>query len=309
MKQNTFTDLLRNFETAYATGTFETELDTLAHVVVTSVLNKCIDPQKKNATKRENVTDSGMSQTLIDMKRNAYFDGIHLKNSRYAHDNFMDDIITRDGDIKRVVSDSDMKYSADYLASETLSDGYELVQEAKLAILEMAREHANLEEIFTVRRLDKRVVIRREDSHRYKNVDVTPIQEIYRSVRRAVSDSSSVKYDVNQKRTYVAIDIESETDVDMIDTVYYRSGKYSHLHGDSEESSLDILDVIEALNLTARQKYILDLRLQGNGNKAIASLLGVSPQAVAKTVKQIQAKAFECTMLNTSKVNIEKALK
>ena len=45
------------------------------------------------------------------------------------------------------------------------------------------------------------------------------------------------------------------------------------------------------MELTDRQAQILRLRMQGKGYKAIATYLGVTQRAIAKTVAQIQSKA------------------
>ena len=55
-----FEQVKRNYETALASGKDSTqELTDLATAVAYSVLNKCIDPQRKTAADRETVSDNG----------------------------------------------------------------------------------------------------------------------------------------------------------------------------------------------------------------------------------------------------------
>ena len=67
---NAFAELLRAYETAYLSGTdYTAELLNLATATAQSVLKKCVDPQRKSATDRETVSDSGLSPALSAVKR------------------------------------------------------------------------------------------------------------------------------------------------------------------------------------------------------------------------------------------------
>ena len=57
------------------------------------------------------------------------------------------------------------------------------------------------------------------------------------------------------------------------------------------ESADKVDTIIAKLNLTAKQMKVLQLRQSGYGYKAIATYLGVTQRAVAKTCKAIQDKA------------------
>ena len=58
--ESAFETVKRNYETALASGKDSTqELTALATAVAYSVLNKCIDPQRKTAADRETVSDNG----------------------------------------------------------------------------------------------------------------------------------------------------------------------------------------------------------------------------------------------------------
>lgn len=50
----------------------------------------------------------------------------------------------------------------------------------------------------------------------------------------------------------------------------------------------DYETTVAQLDLTDRQAQVLRLRMQGKGHKAIATYLGVTQRAIAKTVEQVQ---------------------
>ena len=54
----------------------------------------------------------------------------------------------------------------------------------------------------------------------------------------------------------------------------------------------DTDELISRMNLTKKQAQVLSLRQSGYGYKAIATYLGVTQRAVAKTVEAIQKKAL-----------------
>ena len=104
---------------------------------------------------------------------------------------------------------------------------------------------------------------------------------------------------------------------DGLDVIYFRLHKYADLGGYAHngqdgdrlpgspagfgqggthytadrQTVTDYNAIMERLNLTDRQAVILRLRMQGKGNKAIATYLGVTYQAVQNTLAKIQKKA------------------
>lgn len=201
-----------------------------------------------------------------------------------------------------------------------MSDGIDLVQEAAAALLEQAAKHANgtewLDRPYTFRDLDKRVYIRLDDSAAYKDVETTPIQEVYREVRRAVQDSRAVQTDPRNGYTYIE-DYAENGEGDGLEVIYRRLQKWSDIGGYAQngqagnsmagsppgigrdgdlytadiETARNYGALVESLELTKRQEQILSLRMQGKGYKAIATYYGISDKAVKKTVTQIQKKA------------------
>lgn len=306
-----FNAVKRSFEVTLASGgDYAAPLYDLATAVAYSVLNKCLDPQRKTAADRDAVSNSGNSPALLAVKRGITADRRTLDNTRTAADRATRLTFNADGDAVTVTADRDAAALASLLG-ESISDGFDIVQEAATAILEQAADHAAGEEWldrpYTVHRLSKRVYIRREDSAAYRDEQTTPIQEVYKAVRRYIQDSAAARTDPRNGYSYL-----EEVSLDGLETIYLRLGKYADLGGyesgghygqpgqpdratgqytADRQTVDDMTALVEKLNLTDRQAQVLKLRMQGKGYKAIATYLGVTQRAIAKTVGQIQTKA------------------
>lgn len=287
-KVNMFETLKRNYETAYANGNDYTgALYDLAAAIAQSVLNKCIDPQRSTAGQNDKISDNGHNPAMIELKRGIGHDLRTLKNTTYTANQATRAIYNANGELATEITDKEANNAFAKLVDETLSDGIDLVQTAIVALLEQATEHANglnwLDEVYIVHRLSRRVYIKLEDSAAYRDETTTPIQEVYRAVRRAVQDSRATATDPRNGYSYI-----EELTVDGLDTIYYRLHKHADLGGYNSDnqytvdrqSAVDYEAIIERLNLTARQATIISLRMQGKGVRQIATYLGVTPAAV-----------------------------
>lgn len=295
----TFDERKRAFETAFANGgDYSNELTELATAIATACLNKCLDPQRTTAGQHSKVSDNGFSPALVELKRGIGHDRRTLENTRRNINDATDLELNQDGDLVTVENDHDAKLAVGSLVGETISDGFDLVQTAAMALLEQASERASggawLDEKYTVRRLSKKVYIQATDSAKYADCETTPIQEIYRTVRRAIMASRATQRDPRNGYTY----IESLADGEL-DTIYFRLQKYADLGGQTTDGTYtgdiqtytDYNDMIDALELTARQLTVVNLRMRGYGYKAIASYLGIDQRNVVTTLSRIQSKA------------------
>ena len=298
---NTFEHAKRAFETAYASGDYAEQLAALAEAIAASVINKVVDPQRKAAQTADKVSDSGLNPALLAMKRGLHADNALLAVTAYNADKATRIAWTADGDIITETADKESLDSVNRLCGETLSDAIDLQQTAVVALLEQASEHASageswLDVPYTVRRLSKRVYIQASDSASYTDVETTPIQEVYRAVRRQIADNRAVQTDPRNGYTYVELPTADE-----VDAIYYRSGRYADIGGyDSMnnytadiQTMTDIESIIDRLNLVDRQITVLNLRIRGYGKKAIATYTGIDPANVKRTLKQIQRKCKE----------------
>ena len=294
-----FDAVKRQFEQAHASGNdYAAPLYDLATAVAYSVLNKCLDPQRKTAATRDAVSDNGNNPALLAVKRGIAQDRRTLDNTRTTADRATRITFNADGDAVTVTADKDAERGLAAIIGETLTDGIDLVQAAAVAILEQAAEHADpadpwLDTPYTTRRLSRRVYIRTEDSRAYRDETTTPIQEVYRAVRQAVQDSRATQTDPRNGYTYI------EDSENGLETIYYRLHKYADLGGYNCDGNYtadrqtveDYKTTVARLDLTDRQAVVIRLRMQGKGNKAIATYLGVTPQAVQNTLAKIQRKA------------------
>ena len=138
-----FETVKRNYETALAQGKDTAqELTALATAVAYSVINKCIDPQRKTAAQRDTASNTGFNPAMVALKRGIAADLATLDNTRRNANAATATTYNADGDLVTVTADKDAATALVDLMETTLSDGIDLVQTAALAILEQAAEHA-----------------------------------------------------------------------------------------------------------------------------------------------------------------------
>lgn len=293
-----FDSLKRTFEQAYTSGNdYSDALTELSTVIAKACINKCIDPQRKTAQERDTASSNGCNPALVDLKYGISHDRRILDNTRCNADAATNVTLNSNGDCITTIADDNANDALTDLISETLTDGIDLVQTAAVALIGQAVDHANcdnwLDSKYTVRRLSKRVYIGADDSAAYRDDETTPIQEVYREVRRAIQDSRAVQTDPRNGYTYI-----EDLTADGLDTIYHRMQRYADLGGETRDGLYtadigtyrDYNDVMDALKLTDRQLTIVNLRMRGYGYKAIAAYLGVRYQAIDITLKRIQAK-------------------
>ncbi len=291
----------------------------LAEAVARSVLKKVIDPQGKNAQKKQSEASaakkkkkngSGCNPALLIIRRELNADREKLARQYYAENNSTRLTVDKNGEPERIVIDKTLKRYADKTSAERLGDGLDLVNEAVAAILAEAKKQSerepkkplDLERVYTVQRLDKRVYIRAADSAAFKDVETTPIQEVFKAVRRAIANSRAMQTDPRNGYSYLE---EIATNKDGEEEIFYRRlPKYSDLGGHvcdfngketipttaDRETVKRMAEIIATLNLTDRQSVILQKTLQGYGQRAIATYLGISHNGVLKHIRLIQNK-------------------
>lgn len=294
-----FDQLKRDLETALASGQDATQqLYDLSAALCASVLRKCLDPQRKTAVERDTVSNSAMSPVLQQLRRDIWRDLALLDNTRYNAIEATDWRYNADGNVETYTDDHAALEDYGAIIGDSIGDGLDIVHAGVVALLEQAAEHAEgpgwLDKPHTVRRLDKRVYLRLDDSAAYRDEETTPIQEAYRAIREMVEASRSVKADPTSRHTYVELPTPDDTD-----RIYYRAGRYANVGGYDSMGNytaglLDVVDykqIIDRLDMTPRQRDIIEMRMAGYGDKAIATYYGITKQAVQNTVTRIQRKA------------------
>ena len=316
--ERTFDALKRETEKALAIGgdTAAAALVQFGRAMAGIAVAKCADPQRKTAAERDTVSDNGMNPMMQTLRREVFADVAALNNLHDAINAALVVKFSEDGDAMTDIVDKKAWEQSNVLSCERLGDGMDLVQDVVLALLEeQAAGHTTaanwMDTPYTVRKLDKRVLIKDTDSAAYHDEQVTPSQAAFRIVRQAIQESRAMQVDTRNGYTYL-----SELTEDGLDTVYRRLGKYSDLSGYACNGQLsdmagapagwysgdglctsdmqtadDMGELVERLELTDRQATVLKYRMQGYGIKAIATRLGVSHQAIAKTLDGIGKKA------------------
>lgn len=309
-----FTDLLRQYEKEYnndkTSDAFSNVLDELATAVAYSVIKKCLDPQRKGR-KDGQVSNSGCNTQLDEVKRSICRDKNTLANIDYSCKQAFATVYNEDGDRQTKTRDSDYRYAYNKLSQQTLGDGLDFVHVAMVALLDESekadRTRENfLENTYEVRRLKKKVWIKSTDSvNGWETVETSPIREVYKAVRREVANSRSLNIDPSNGYLYLeelATDEESNEEA----TIYRRLNKFSDLAGNVtdyngavtfetvDSASVDKYEnMVDALELTARQAKVLELRMGGYGCVAIGTYLGVKEESAMSVLKTIQKKAIE----------------
>lgn len=300
----TFADMLRTYEkhaaeqtdpTAYANALID-----LATAVTYSVLKKCI-------TVSQNPT---LMQTRQDLARDLH----NIDRIAYANANAYETRYNADGDPYTAIIDKDLHRALTTLCGQSMGEGLDLMHDAVATILaetEKAKDRnggtlppAFMEQPYKIRRLNRKVWIKTAESvNGWETTTTAAIQETYKAVRRAINQSRAVQTDPRSGYTYLT-DISTDPESGIGETIYRRFGKYADIGGTvtdingketaytaDEQTAHDLDRLIESMNLTAKQAKVLALRQSGYGYKAIATYLGVTQRAVAKTVEAIQVKA------------------
>lgn len=309
-----FTDLLRQYEKEYnndkTSVAFSNVLDELATAVAYSVIKKCLDPQRKGR-KDGQVSNSGCNTQLDEVRRSIYRDKNTLANIDYSCKQAFATVYNEDGDRQTKTRDSDYRYAYNKLSQQTLGDGLDLVHVAMVALLDESEKADStrenfLENTYEVRRLKKKVWIKSADSvNGWETVETSPIREVYKAVRREVANSRSLNIDPSNGYLYLE-DLATDEESNEEATIYRRLNKFSDLAGNVtdyngavtfetvDSASVDKYEnMVDALELTARQAKVLELRMGGYGCVAIGTYLGVREESVMSVLKTIQKKAIE----------------
>lgn len=345
MKENNFdfAKLLKDFANIANDPTadparYAESLETLATACARSVINKVIDPTRHSANNNivvtANTVGKAVYKTFFDEKKketvytSSSIDGLTMysegKQKTAVDSGFNPALVQVRKDLNKAVADLDsMKRAREqddqkavaYLTTNTIGDGLDLVNDAVVAILSEIEEQkkrdpsmpVDLEREYTVNRLKSKVYIKEQDSKGgFETVTTTPIQEIYKHVRRAVASSRAVSFDPSNGYVYLEdLMVDDETGEQL--EVYRRLPKFSDLGGHvcdfnghesfeniaDAQTVMDFDEMCEQLNMTDRQRHMVDLKMSGYGNTAVATYFGVKTETIETTMKRLQKRAVE----------------
>lgn len=276
-----FETALRDYENAYInqTANLGNALQTLATACTRSVIRKCIR--------------TGGSKVIINLANTYSKDIANIKRIQTLIDESSTMRYNADGNIEFIIDDEKSR-QAEKLLLQCLDDGCDLMQDAVITILnetQKAQERAGgqfqplfLETTYQQRILKRKVYIKTEESKgAWVDAETTPIQEVYRAIRRSIENSRAVQVAQNG---YTYIEDYATDESGAEETIYRRFAKYADIGGyvtdyngaetvyTADNWTADEMDaLIATLNLTSRQMQVLKYRLQGYGVKAIATAI------------------------------------
>ena len=317
----TFADLVKKYN---ADPRNADHLTDLATAVAYSVLRKVIDPTRKTATTTDRPSDSGLSPALVALRGDLTRDRAYLNRLDHAVNDSTRLTFNADGDMVFEVIDPALAKAATDLAGQTLGDGLDLVNDAVLAILEETARQADrdpgmpvdLERAYTVRRLKRKVWIKTADSvNGWETVETTPIQEVFKAVRRSVQNSRHMQIDPRSGYTYLE-DLAIDPETGDGSTIYRRLPKFADLGGhvcdfNGKETVATTADretvattdrLVAAMGLTDREMTVLKYRLAGYGYKAIATAMGLTVDNAKRCGRRIRDKATAAGLTPTAAV-------
>ena len=317
----TFADLVKKYN---ADPRNADHLTDLATAVAYSVLRKVIDPTRKTATTTDRPSDSGLSPALVALRGDLTRDRAYLNRLDHAVNDSTRLTFNADGDMVFEVIDPALAKAATDLAGQTLGDGLDLVNDAALAILEETARQADrdpgmpvdLERAYTVRRLKRKVWIKTADSvNGWETVETTPIQEVFKAVRRSVQNSRHMQIDPRSGYTYLE-DLAIDPETGDGSTIYRRLPKFADLGGhvcdfNGKETVATTADretvattdrLVAAMGLTDREMTVLKYRLAGYGYKAIATAMGLTVDNAKRCGRRIRDKATAAGLTPTAAV-------
>lgn len=317
--ENTFAVAMTTLTTLVNSGDMESKefadaLTAFSAACALSVLKRVIDPQGS----RKNVVKASIPACGVENCRYKCDNcKTRSKNNGPSNSGFNPALVSMRRELKKALKSLEAirpggTQIVNALIGDDLGDGIDLAQEASAAILEEIQKQRerepgreiDFERAYKLRRLKRRVYNRvDETSAMFETVETTPIQEIYRAIRRAIASSRAMAADPRNGYSYiedVLTDPESGEDVN----IYRRLPKYADLGGavcdfngketeytTAQEDANRAAYIMAALDLTDRQRQFLTWRIQGYGYRAIAQKAGVTQRAVVCVLEAIQKKA------------------
>lgn len=183
--------------------------------------------------------------------------------------------------IRKLQADLQRDFSTiDNGKAETLSDAYDLYLTAYSFLWDQIMVKANDEQTEISRTL-------RNGETKTRTVFQWACVEIRRAVYANKAVDGGGKYVYLEDLTAS----DDETASDALDREYVRMGKYNGIQ--TWEDFTNHSDLLEQLDLKYRESIIVTARMQGYSVSAIAEKLGVSQQAISKTLAKLQTRVIE----------------
>lgn len=223
------------------------------------------------------------------------------------------------GNIKLNILDKEYTKAVEKVLDDSISQGVDIVHQASISILD---EVATIQQKNGKKRLKKGFMLEPYESRKtngktfaingkkqveWSTVEVIPIQNIFKSVRKYIQDNKSIKAVINGYSYIESMSIDSESA--EVEKIFYRLDKYADLGEtvtdfNGKETAYtttaeqvktyqkSLADLITKASLD--QKHIDFIRCRINGKSLIdtAKYLGVSLRTIERIQKDLQTKSI-----------------
>lgn len=198
--------------------------------------------------------------------------------------------------------------------SDIIGDGMDLVYAAYTTGLELCELHnGDLKSQYIQSRVSHKVWYTDPDVCKPTETETSGIREMYRAARRYIQDNRAVSVDATNIYRYIEYQYSEISDSDELsdfseDFVVYRrlNGVYNGNDDTpltdavtSDRGDMETVDImIDRMRLTDKERKVLEYRVRGYGEKAIAKAIGVSRDSVHGCIRRIRQKALKCDFKN-----------
>lgn len=197
--------------------------------------------------------------------------------------------------------------------SDTIGDGMDLVYAAYVEGLSLCELHnGDLKSQYIQSRVSHKVWYTDPDVCRPTEETTSGIREMYRAARRYIQDNRAVSVDATNVYRYIEYQYSEISDSDELSDFSEDFTVYRRLPGVYDGNDTPLTDAVSAdrgdyetiesmvsqMKLTDKERRVLEYRVRGYGEKAIAKALGVSRDSVHGTMHRIRGKALKCNFKN-----------
>lgn len=289
MKSTTFTELMQAVQTAQTEKEKGQAITRLAQAIAVNVLKKLVNAGGCKDVKYNDITT--YNKYLHRLYGQLQHD-IALENNTQYINTISSISYTKKGKIKDITSKADRE-AIKAISKDSYTESADLISIAKLAILEQLKAgREDLERPYNIRRVKKDIHINLDsltlDSDKvFEWKQTTPIQEIYKTVRRYIYSQNK---DYKDTYNYIPIDIIDSITGETA-TVYARY----IIAVDSVDSYIELKDsfnlLCERCKATATQKDIAYYKLRGYSLRQIAEKRKCSHNAVIDSLNKLAQRA------------------
>lgn len=199
--------------------------------------------------------------------------------------------------------------SDDKKISDIVGDGLDLVHAAfAVGLDEVEKHNGDLKTPYLISRVSHKVWYNDPDICKPTESETSGIREMYRAARRYIQDNRAVQVDATNQHRYIEYQYSDFGDSNSEDFVIYRRMPTVYSGTDdialtdaiaSDRGDTETIDImIDRMKLTDKERRVLEYRVRGYGEKAIAKACGISRDSVHGAMARIRQKALKCDFKN-----------